>query len=217
MSEEDPPERSSGPAGPAWWRSLTPRTVLMGAVLAGVLILAVGRDDPSVGGGNTGPGVQYPDQGKDHLALGERYAAAGPWLDEDPLLFSAEGPPANASWLFDLALHAVERSLGFQGLRLLHVLLAGISLLLAHALFRRASASDAAACLASGLFAVLSWYRFVQLRPELVSIAASLLLVWLLLREERPPSWRRGCCLQCRRGESESSPSSRTSSAASCT
>jgi hypothetical protein len=41
------------------------------AVLAGVLILAVGRDDPSVGGGNNGPGVQYPDQGKDHLALGE--------------------------------------------------------------------------------------------------------------------------------------------------
>lgn len=42
------------------------------AVLAGVLILAVGRDDPSVGGGNNGPGVQYPDQGKDHLALGEQ-------------------------------------------------------------------------------------------------------------------------------------------------
>jgi hypothetical protein len=46
--------------------------VLVLAVLAGVLILAVGRDDPAVGGGDTGPGRQYPDQGKNHLALGEQ-------------------------------------------------------------------------------------------------------------------------------------------------
>jgi hypothetical protein len=46
--------------------------VLVLAVLAGVLILAVGRDDPAVGGGDTGPGRQYPDQGKDHLTLGEQ-------------------------------------------------------------------------------------------------------------------------------------------------
>jgi hypothetical protein len=45
--------------------------VLVLGVLAGVLILAVGRDDPAVGGANTGPGVEYPDQGNDHLALGE--------------------------------------------------------------------------------------------------------------------------------------------------
>jgi hypothetical protein len=45
--------------------------VLVLAVLAGVLIVAVGRDDPSVGPGDRGPGVAYPDQGKDHLALGE--------------------------------------------------------------------------------------------------------------------------------------------------
>ena len=46
--------------------------VLVLVVLAGVLFLAVGRDDPSVGGGDNGPGVLYPDQGKDHLALGEQ-------------------------------------------------------------------------------------------------------------------------------------------------
>jgi hypothetical protein len=45
--------------------------VLVLAVLAGVLIVAVGRDDPSVGPRDRGPGVAYPDQGKDHLALGE--------------------------------------------------------------------------------------------------------------------------------------------------
>ena len=46
--------------------------VLVLVVLAGVLFLAVGRDDPSVGGGDNGPGVLYPDQGKNHLALGEQ-------------------------------------------------------------------------------------------------------------------------------------------------
>jgi hypothetical protein len=46
--------------------------VLVLAVLAGVLLLAVGRDDPSLGAAQKGPGVAYPDQGKDHLALGEQ-------------------------------------------------------------------------------------------------------------------------------------------------
>jgi hypothetical protein len=67
--------------------------VLVLAVLAGVLILAVGRDDPAVGGGDTGPGRQYPDQGKNHLALGEQPkvkfnsnpATSGPHLP-DPVL-----------------------------------------------------------------------------------------------------------------------------------
>ncbi|MGH7337293.1 MAG: hypothetical protein ACREI7_06940, partial [Myxococcota bacterium] len=59
-----------------------------------------------------------------HLAIGRVYAASGPWLDADPFLFTAAGPPAPAAWLFDVALHAVERSLGFTGLRALHALLA---------------------------------------------------------------------------------------------
>jgi hypothetical protein len=45
--------------------------VLVLAVLAGVLLLADSRDDPSLGAGAQGPGTLYPDQGKKHLALGE--------------------------------------------------------------------------------------------------------------------------------------------------
>jgi hypothetical protein len=45
--------------------------VLVLGVLAGVLFLAVGRDDPAVGGRDQGPGVLYPDQGTKHLALGD--------------------------------------------------------------------------------------------------------------------------------------------------
>jgi hypothetical protein len=41
------------------------------------------------------------------------------------------------------------------------------------------------------VFAVLAWYRLAQLRPELASISATLLLHHLLLDPEAPPSWRR--------------------------
>jgi hypothetical protein len=41
------------------------------AALAGVLFFAAERDEPGLGSGNEGPGTLYPDQGKDHLALGE--------------------------------------------------------------------------------------------------------------------------------------------------
>ena len=40
-----------------------------------------------------------------HLGLGRAFAAAGPWLSEDPLLFDAAAPPSPSAWLFDLALH----------------------------------------------------------------------------------------------------------------
>jgi len=125
-----------------------------------------------------------------HLALGERYAAQGPLLAEDPLLHTAERPPAPVAWLFDVALHASERALGFQGLRVLHVgLVAGI-LALAYALFRRESGSRLAACLATSVLLSLAWYRFMQLRAALFTILAVLLLYRLLLEDARL-SWRR--------------------------
>lgn len=45
--------------------------VLSVGVLAGVLFLATDRDSPELGSADRGPGTLYPDQGKDHLALGE--------------------------------------------------------------------------------------------------------------------------------------------------
>jgi Protein of unknown function (DUF3105) len=41
------------------------------AVLAGVLFFVAGRDDPGLSASDRGPGRVYPDQGHDHLALGE--------------------------------------------------------------------------------------------------------------------------------------------------
>jgi hypothetical protein len=126
-----------------------------------------------------------------HLALGERYASQGLQLDSDPLLHTVTEAPAAASWLFDVAAYRLACSVGFQGLRVIHVGLAVAILWLAHSLFRRAWPSTPAACLATALWVVISWYRLVQLRPELFTIFATLLLYRLLLEQPGPPSWRR--------------------------
>jgi len=126
-----------------------------------------------------------------HLALGEAYAQQGPWLEEDPLLFTAPGPPAPAAWLADLALFGLGRCGGFDGLRIAHVLTVTAILALAWSLLRRASGSRIAASLGTGVFAALAAYRLVQLRPHLFTILAALLLYRLLIEDGAPPSRRR--------------------------
>ncbi len=116
-----------------------------------------------------------------HLALGAAYAASGPWLAADPFLFTAAGPPAPAAWLADVALHGVARGLGLQALRLVHALLVAAILAAGWRLLRRASGSRAFASAGSALFAALSAYRLFQLRPELVTILAALLLLRFVL------------------------------------
>lgn len=123
--------------------------------------------------------------------MGEAYVAMGPWLEADPTLHTASGPPAPAAWLFDVALHGVERMGGFQGLRVAHALAVIGILGLAWSALRRASGSTVYASLGTGLFAVLSAYRLFQLRPHLFTIAAALLLVRLLIADGEPPSRRR--------------------------
>jgi hypothetical protein len=134
-----------------------------------------------------------------HLALGERYLAAGPWLDEDPLLFTATEAPANASWLFDMALVGVQRALGFHGLRVLHVGLVAAILALAYSCFRRATDSRLVACAATALLIVIASYRLAQLRPGLISILCALLLYRLLIQGDAAASSRRmaGAALIC--------------------
>lgn len=126
-----------------------------------------------------------------HLGMGEAYAASGPWLAQDPFLFTAPGPPAPAAWLSDVALYGVERVWGFRGLRLGHALLVAAILAAAWSLLRRASGSAVFASLGTGLFAVLAAYRLFQLRPHLFSVFASLLLMQLLIADGRRPSWGR--------------------------
>jgi hypothetical protein len=125
-----------------------------------------------------------------HLALGERYAAQGLVLDADPLLHTAERPPSPAAWLFDVTVLGVERVFGFQGLRVFHVSLVLVTLVLAYSLFRRESGSRWLACLATGLLISVAWYRFMQLRPGLLT-ALGVLLLYRLLLEDEPASWRR--------------------------
>jgi len=125
-----------------------------------------------------------------HLALGRAFALHGPWLAEDPLLFAPAGPPTSASWLADVALAGIAHAAGFQPLRALHVASVAAILALAWSELRRASGSRAIASLGTAAFAALAAYRLLQLRPELFTIAATLLCYRWLIAAERA-SWRR--------------------------
>ena len=116
-----------------------------------------------------------------HLALGDSYRVHGPWLSEDPVLYSALGPPLPASWLADVGLAALANGMGALGLRVAHVLLALSILGLAWSLFERASHSRLLASVGMGLFAILAAYRLFQLRPHLGTMLAALALYRLLI------------------------------------
>jgi tetratricopeptide (TPR) repeat protein len=126
-----------------------------------------------------------------HLAMGERYASLGPLLTDDPLSHTARAAPDPHEWLFDVALFGLQRAVGFHGLRALHALAVLGILALATSIFLREARGWTAACAAAAFWAVLAWYRLIQLRPDLVSIGAMLLVHRLLLEPGAPPSWRR--------------------------
>ncbi len=145
------------------------------AACAALLLVAVGQPI-------------FSDDAWWHLALGAAYAQQGPWLAEDPLLFTATGPPPPLSWLADRLLHAVVASGGFQALRAAHVALVAAILALVWRAARDAGRSALAGSAAAAGFAALSAYRLVQLRPELASIAGALLLYRALLADSGLPS-----------------------------
>jgi hypothetical protein len=122
-----------------------------------------------------------------HLAMGALYAGGNLWPAEDPLLHTTVlRPPVPHEWLFQVALHGLHVVAGFQGLRVLHGALAAGILTGAFRLFRRAGGDAASAALATAVFACLSWFRLIQLRPDLVTVAAALALYALVLVPERP-------------------------------
>ncbi len=159
---------------------MLPAPLVHAAALATVALLLVSAGQPI-----------FTDDTWWHLAMGEAYLTQGPWLSSDPMLHTATGPAAPAAWLSDVTFYGVERALGFQGLRLLHVMLVAGILGLAWSLLRRSGGSRAFASLAVALFSVLSAYRLFQLRPHLLSVLAGLLLVRLLIVDRDPPSWSR--------------------------
>ncbi len=126
-----------------------------------------------------------------HLALGEAFAAEGPWLAADPHLFAAPAPPSPSSWLGSVAIFALWQLAGFAGLRIVHALaVLGILALVWHGM-RRAGAPAIAASAGVAAFIALSTYRLVQLRPDLFTIAATLALFPLLFGPREGPDARR--------------------------
>ena len=123
-----------------------------------------------------------------HLAWGESFAREGPWLSDDPLLFTAPRPAATASWLADVALAGVLGSAGFAGLRIAHVAIVAAILALAALELRRESDSRPLACAALIAFVTLFAYRAFQLRPELATPLATLVLYRLALRPRDGPT-----------------------------
>lgn len=126
-----------------------------------------------------------------HLSLGEAYLAQGPWLAEDPLLYTAETAPPPSAWLFDALTAGIVRASGLYALRPFHLAVALGLIGLAYTALRRAAATRAEAMLAVCLVLVLAMDRLVVLRPQLFTIAAVLLLYRLLLEGDAAPSWRR--------------------------
>ena len=123
-----------------------------------------------------------------HLTLGRVFAEAGPWLEQDPMLFNAVGAPSTTSWLSDISLYEIADIGGFTGLRILHVVVVVAITALGWSLLRRASGSHTVASLGTIAFISLAAYRLVQLRPDLVTILATLVFYRLLLEGGRSPS-----------------------------
>jgi hypothetical protein len=112
-----------------------------------------------------------------HLALGRLYSDGGPWVRAEPFLFTApQQSTVPHEWLFQVALYAVHSWLGFQGLRLLHLAAVALILVGVYRAFSRAAGREIPALLALAVFIALAWYRLFQFRPELLSLAALLLL-----------------------------------------
>lgn len=123
-----------------------------------------------------------------HMKLGEVYAKLGPWLSEDPLYHTTHHrPTVPHEWLFQVAVHWLERGIGFQGLRVVHVLTVAAIAAWALRIFRGAAGALAPAALATLVLLELSWFRLFQFRPDLVSVLALLALHDLLLAGDRPP------------------------------
>jgi hypothetical protein len=123
-----------------------------------------------------------------HLAMGALYAGGDLWPREDPLLHTTVlRAPVPHEWLFQVGLYEVERWLGFTGLRILHVALVAAIGAVAFAELRRASRDLVAAAASCTVLAALAWFRFAQLRPELVSVLAILAMYGLVLRDAAPP------------------------------
>ena len=127
-----------------------------------------------------------------HLKMGEVYGTETLWPEADPMLYTAgDRRPVQHEWLFGVAVFGLERAIGLQGLRVVHVIAVLGIVLLVFASFRRESGAALPALFATCVFLALSWRRLYQLRPDLVSIPAAIAIYQLLLASGDGPSRRR--------------------------
>lgn len=118
----------------------------------------------------------YTDDGWWHLAAGEAFSMHGPWLSEDPLLFTGrDGGPVPHEWLFDLLTWQLHELAGFHGVRVVQAVLVLVALCLAFVMTRACDASRGLAALVVALLVLIATPRFMQMRPDLVSIPFTLL------------------------------------------
>jgi len=150
-------------------RLVDPTIHAVAAIAVGLLLLLAGQP-------------LFTDDLWIHLALGDAFLRDGPWLAGDPHLFTAPGPPPPSAWLADVFLSLAASIVGFQGLRVLHVVLAAVILTAVWRLLARSGGSSVWASAGLALFVFLSTYRVAQLRPHLFSILATLALFNLLWR-----------------------------------
>jgi hypothetical protein len=122
-----------------------------------------------------------------HLAMGELYAGGDLWPRSDPLLHTTVlRAPVPHEWLFQVGLAALHDLAGFVGLRVFHGWAMATLVLGVLASCVRAGRDLSAAALATLVWCTLSWFRLVQLRPELVSFGAILALYALALVRDEP-------------------------------
>lgn len=126
-----------------------------------------------------------------HLKMGEVYGTETLWPEADPMLYTAgDRRPVQHEWLFGVTAFGIERAIGLQGLRIVHVLAVSAIVLLVFASFRRESRKALPAIFATCVFLILSWRRLYQFRPDLVSIPAAIAIYQLLLASREGPSRR---------------------------
>ena len=115
-----------------------------------------------------------------HLALGRWIARHGSIPLTDPFSYTAPGAPMVAhEWLAQLLYWQWTTLAGLDGLRVLHVALAGATLGLAFLSFRAAGAPPSLALLATAIFSLLVAPRF-QVRPHAVNPIFGIALFTLL-------------------------------------
>ncbi|MGH0031308.1 MAG: tetratricopeptide repeat protein [Myxococcota bacterium] len=123
--------------------------------------------------------------------MGALYAGGDLWPREDPLLHTTVlRAPVPHEWLFQVALHGVQQAFGFAGLRVVHTLAVAAIVVGVWRCFRGASRDATAAALATLVLVALSWFRFMQLRPDVLSALFTVGLYAWVLRPDAGPDRR---------------------------